>query len=234
MQNLKYLGFFFILYIGTTTGVLGQLNIKVGYTNGFTQGLNYNGVVSNFNKNIETQFILDDALDPINSLHGLELGLRYRLNSVGFELSWSNLSKRSDAFASLDNVNRIQTKLFTSLTEYSLGAENYFGYFGYGASVGYRHLSIKTDVPGSRRKRAELLGEPGWAGKFYLLFQVPGDKVALTFKPYVQFPLSEYALDNFESGLNSKYGFDSRSSVEKERFFMYGISILLYNGQQSN
>ncbi len=233
MQNKIQFVFIAIITLGLFPQIWGQVNIKVGYTNGFTKAPGYNDIVNTFNNNVESNLKLNDALDELKSLHGLELGVRYRINNVGFELSWANLSKRSDAFASDQNINRLQTRLFTSLSEYTLGAENYLGYFGYGASIGYRYLSIKTDVPGSRRKRTELLGEPGWAGKFYVLFQIPGDKVALTFKPYIQFPLSEYNLDNFEKGINEKFGYDARASVPTERFFMYGVSVVLYNGRQN-
>lgn len=221
-----------ILFLMSAVISLGQWNIKVGYTNGFTQATDYNDVVNNFNKNVENIYLLDDALDPLTSLHGLELGIRYKINTVGFELSWANLNKRSDVFASQNNINRLQSRLFTSLTEYTLGAEKYYGILGYGASLGYRHLSIKTDVPGSRRKRSEITGEPGWAGKFYLIIQIPGDKVALAFKPYVQFPLTNYEMGRFEEGLNNKFGFSTRDNVASERFFMYGISVVLYNGKQ--
>jgi hypothetical protein len=209
-----------------------QMNIKVGYITGRTEAQSYNDIVDHFNRNIESVYVLDDALDPLRWMHGLELGVRYKIRNVGFELSWSGLQKRSDVFASQNNVNRLQSRLFTGLTEYSLGAENYYGFFGYGASLGYRYLTIKTDVPGSRRKRSEILGEDGWAGKFYLIFSLPGDNVALAFKPYIQFPLTEYSMDGFENGINSKYEFPQRDFVSPERFFMYGISVVLYNGRQ--
>lgn len=253
MANIKYLFYFAVVFLyfykyimpgfikvfqisvivlASHVLVLGQLNIKVGYITGRTEAPGYNDIVDHFNSNIESVYILDDALDPLRWMHGLELGVRYKIRNVGFELSWSGLQKRADVFASLNNVNRLQSRLFTGLTEYSLSAENYYGFFGYGASIGYRYLTIKTDVPGSRRRRSELLGEDGWAGKLYLIFSLPGDNVALAFKPYIQFPLTEYAMDGFENGINDKFDFPQRDFVEPERFFMYGISVVLYNGRQ--
>ena len=60
-----------------------------------------NKVVDNFN----TKYVkLDDKLDQFRSMHGIEIGLRYRLNRVGFELSWSSISDRSDYIGNINGT----------------------------------------------------------------------------------------------------------------------------------
>lgn len=226
----------FILTISLYLSVIGQFNIKVGYASGFTKAPILNTIVDKFNGdfiNNNPEGKLDDMLDHIRSLHGVEVGLRYRMNAVGFELSWHNMSHKSDVIGTLNNKSSFQDKWFTSLTEYALGIENYFGNFGYGASIGYRTARIKTDITGAPRKKRLVTTESGMASKFYLIFQYPGDKVGIAFKPYVQVPLKDADVSSFDQELNAQLN-NSYLAVQPqaEKFFLYGISIVLYNGKQ--
>ena len=114
-----------------------------------------------------------------------------------------------------------------------MGVENYFGNLGYGASLGYRTVRIKTDISGAPRKKRSVTSESGFGSKFYLIFQFPGEKVGIAFKPYVQVPLKNLDISNFDQELNVQLD-DSYMAVrpQEERFFMYGLSIVLYNGRQ--
>lgn len=224
-----------VLMILIPTMAYNQFNFKIGYNGGHTKAPNMNSIISQFNNEFESKYggKLDDALDDVKFLNGLEIGVRYRLNSVGFELSWNNMSDKSDAFGSLVSGSRIQSKWFTSLTQYALGVENYIGNFGYGASFGYRSASIKTAIEGTQRKKSEIVNGSVWTSKFYLLYQIPSRVVALSIKPYVEIPLKSYDITNFEQELF--YKLDNSYISPKpinERFMLYGISILLYNGPQ--
>ena len=213
-----------------------QINIKVGYTGGFTKAPVLNKIVNDFNQSFiskNTNGRLDDVLDEVRSLHGLEIGLRYRLNSVGFEASWCSISDKSDVFGVLDDKTNFSDKWYTSLTEFSLGLENYFGKFGYGASIGYRTARIKTDIAGAPRKKRLVTNESGLAPKLYLIFQFPGDKVGIAFKPYVQFPINKLDVSSFDQELNAQLDKNYIAvSPQDEKFLIYGISIVLYNGKQ--
>lgn len=225
---------FIIIFLNANS--FGQLNIKVGYSNGITNAPVLNKVVTDFNDGFVKKFSggsLDDKLDIFKSMHGLEIGLRYRMNKVGFELSWNSMSDKSDVFGKLQNMSNFQDKWYLSMTEYSAAIENYFGHFGYGASMGYRTVRMKTDITGAPRKKKSVLEDSGFANKFYLIFQFGGDKVGIAFKPYVQVPLRNLDISNFDQELN--YQFDDAYIAirpQEDRFFMYGISIVLYNGRQ--
>ena len=212
-----------------------QLNIKIGYTGGYVRASAMNDIVSRFNQDFESKYggKLDDPLDKIKFLNGLEVGARYRLGSVGFELSWNSMSDRSDAYGGLSSGTRLQTKWFTSLTQYALGIENYFGNFGYGASFGYRTVRIKTAIEGTQRKKSGILSESGLTSKFYLLYQFPGQVVALAFKPYIEIPLKNTDITNFDRELFYRMDISYTPAQQTfERYMMYGISIVLYNGPQ--
>lgn len=227
-----------VICIALYFSAAGQVNLKVGYAGGFTKAPVLNAVVSKFN----TDFVsnnpsgrLDDALNDFRSLHGLEIGVRYRINRVGFEVSWNSMSDKSDIFGTMADKSTFQDKWFLSLTEFSTGIENYFGHFGYGASLGYRTARLKTDIPGAPRKKRSVTHESGLASKFYLIFQFPGDKVGIAFKPYVQVPLKNLDISSFDQELNVQID-NSYMAVkpQEERFFLYGISIVLYNGRQQD
>ncbi|MBK9257194.1 MAG: hypothetical protein IPM42_17090 [Saprospiraceae bacterium] len=209
----------------------GQFNIKVGYRGGFSKMEGINNVLDRFN---EKYFTLEDKFDHVRSLHGLELGLRYRIGSVAAEVSWCNQSSKTDALGRLPSGSSFQDKWFYSLTEWSMGLENYIGdYFGYGASIGYSTLNIKTDIEGSRRKKRLAASDNAYNTKFYIFYQYPGEKVAIAFKPYIQFPLRPYNISAFDQDLNVAID-PSYIAVpgQQEKLMIFGLSILLYNGRQ--
>lgn len=223
---MKFLGVITLIFywiVLPSYGVFGQFNIKVGYNAAFVEAPRLNNMVDVYNSGLVKPY---DVLDKFSSLHGLELGVRYRIGNTGFEASWHSGLNTSDVYAEIDGSN-YSKKYFISLTEYALQAENYIGYFGFGAGLGYRTARIKTDIPGSRRKRQELDASSGFNGKLYLIFQIPGEKVALAFKPYIQIPLSELSFPGFAEQL----GLDA-STETKDRFRAFGFSIVLYNGKQ--
>jgi len=65
---------------------IAQLNIKVGYAGGLVQAPELDKVVDDFNakfKAVNPAGRLDDELDRFTSVHGLEIGLRYRTGNLG-------------------------------------------------------------------------------------------------------------------------------------------------------
>lgn len=223
---MKIIGVFSLIFcciVLSTSTVTGQFNIKVGYNAIFIEAPNLNRMVDIYNSSLENPY---DKLDKFTSLHGLELGLRYRIGNTGFEASWHSGLNTSDVYAQIGGSN-FSKKYWISLTEYALQAENYLGYFGFGAGLGYRTARIKTDIPGARRKRQELDASSGFTGKLFLIFQIPGDKVALAFKPYIQIPLSDLSFPGFAEQLGS----DPATDIN-DRLRAFGLSLVLYNGKQ--
>lgn len=236
MQKKKIYSLLVLLALVVISKTNAQFNIKVGYSGGFTKAPVLNGIVDRYN----IKFGKADApLEQFRSLHGLEIGLRYRLSRVGFEVSWNSMTDRNAV------VGRpvtgpstgvfFQDKYYLSLSEFSFGLENYFGNIGYGASIGYRTARMKTDITGSTKKKREVLSESGLCSKFYLIFQYPGDKVGIALKPYIQLPLADLNMRNFDTELNRELDGNTNyvaPDPQKEKFMMYGFSIVLYNGKQ--
>jgi hypothetical protein len=221
-----------IIYLHPSS-LSAQLNIKVGYSGAWPQDARVNEIIDKFNAGIGS--LLEKPMNNFSSMHGLSVGLRYRSKKVGVEASWQSLSDRSSYTGKVNGVNgpvTVNDKWFLSETEYSLGVENYFGRFGYGASIGYGTMRIKTDISGSRKKR-EVVNTSAPLGKFYLIFQYPSNNVAAAIKPYIQFPLGDYDITNFDKDLFTTYDANYTSSQSYiNRNTTLGISIILYNGPQ--
>lgn len=236
MLNGIRIGLAAALAVLLVSPVFGQLNLKVGYMGAATPAPVVNKIIGDFNTRVVGTFAgsrLDDQLQDFNYSNGMEIGLRYRMGHVGLEAGWSYVSDKSDVLLSKADGSLFQDKWFLSLTEYSLGVENYFGYFGYGASIGYRTARLKTDIPGSSKKKRTVVTESAPASKLYLIFQFPGDKVGIAFKPFVQVPLKKYDVSGFDQEINGQIDPSwVAPKPQNEKFLIYGISILLYNGKQ--
>lgn len=212
-----------------------QLNIKIGYNGGYSSAPAMNGVITQFNNDFVSKYggKMESPLDEVKLMNGLEIGARYRMNSIGFELTWNSMSDINEVYGNLSSGTKFQSKWYTSLTQYALGIENYIGNFGYGVSLGYRTAKIRSAIDGSKRKKSNIVTESELVSKFYLLYQLPSDVVALAIKPYIEFPLNDIDIRNFDQELF--YRIDPSYISPKpinERFMLFGISIVLYNGPQ--
>lgn len=237
MKPLKHhITLVFCIFFCLSQGhLLAQLNLKVGYNGARVNAKKTNEIIDQFNKTLLAQSTnFHDDLNTIKFMHGIEIGLRYRLRNIGFELGWSSISSKGDVYANLVDNKLFQDKWYYSLTEYSAGVENYFGKFGYGASIGYQTYRIKTDITGVQRKKSLIEAENALTSKLYLIFQFPGDLVGIAFKPYVQIPLGKYNISAFDQSLNEQIqaGYQSTGNYEED-MKLFGISILLYNGKQN-
>ncbi|MEZ4909239.1 MAG: hypothetical protein R2774_00090 [Saprospiraceae bacterium] len=225
----------FVLSLFKYDALYSQLNLKVGYNGVKLNPKKTIEIIDKFNTTLLSQSTtLHDDLNKIKNMHGIEIGLRYRIRNIGFELSWSSISTKNDVYATLSNDQLFQDKWYYSLTEYSLGVENYFGKLGYGAALGYQTYRIKTDITGVQRKKSPVVTESGATSKFYLIFQFPGDLVGIAFKPYFQIPLGKYNISSFDQTLNEQIqeGYQSTGNYDED-MQLFGISILLYNGRQN-
>jgi hypothetical protein len=224
----------FFLVALTETPSFCQFNIKVGYSGAYTNDIEINNIISTFNNNYGQK--LEDDMDPFTSMHGLTIGLRYKIKSFGMELSWQSLSGKSDFIGDIVNGNvnvpNVSDKWFFSDTDYSLGLENYFGRFGYGASFGLGTLRMKTDIVGSSRKKRTVMSETSPLGRIYVLFEYPGDKVSASIRPYVQFPIGQgYNTFAFENDLITTYD-PSVTLIDGtyQKSMIFGLTFALYNG----
>jgi len=225
-SNLKLLkSLVCLLIFCTAINLNGQVNLKVGYSLGHTNMEQTKSIFDRFNTNNPQA---EQKLTPTNLFHGIELGLRYRFQNFGIDLGLSTISGNSEAhnvFQEDGSLGNDQWK--TSIVSYSIGLENYFGAFGYGANIGTQKLKYKTNFTNSDGKKT-VFDESVLTSKFYLILEVPSNVVAFSFRPYIATTWKPYNIQGIEML------FDPQSTLPKSDFdqdlVVYGISFLFYPG----
>ncbi len=223
---LKY--FFLLVCILYTSEVFSQLNLKIGYITNYINSDINNQIFDHYN---ETKPGLSSTFGKLHFLHGIQLGLRYKINMAAIEFTWEN-SSRSRMAIGEDPITGayFDKNLFYKLSSYSIGLQNNFGAFGYGATIDSRTLRVQTNIGSSEDKR-EILSDTGLSSKFYLSFNVDsGDFMSMSIQPFIQIPWENVNLFNIENEL-----IDNTMNMEdefNENLIVFGLSIVFYNGAQ--
>lgn len=206
-----------ILLIGfCSVHVQAQLSIKTGYIFNYTNPTQYNKVVQQFNADNTLE---NQAFSDLHILHGFLLGLRYDWEYLAFEFGWNNKFKNFNT-----QVSGEEQDLFYRVNSLSFGIENTFNHFGYGASIDLNQTIVKfrETRTGSKRK---ILNEFNWSTQLYVAINTKGvSAMRLSFRPFIQIPLTKVKLDNFDQELNNG------NSTEQESAPVFGLKILFING----
>ena len=223
---LKYI--LSLLFISLTNIAVGQFNMKVGYAFGHSNLEQTKSLFDQFNANNPQA---EKTLNPISNYHGIELGARYKFNHVGIDLSFSSTSGGSDALNVFQSDGTLGADEWgITLVNYAIGLENYFGNFGYGANIGMQKLKYKTDIVGNKSKKT-VFSESVLNSKFYLILEVPSNKIAFSVRPFISTTWKPYNIKAVE------LVFDPQSTLPTSDFdqnvIVYGISFLFYNGPQN-
>lgn len=225
LKLLKYI--FCLLIFSLTNTLLGQTNLKVGYAFGYSKLDQTKSVFDRFNT-LNPQ--AEKKLTPVKYYHGIDLGLRYKFNHFGIELGLSSVSGNTEALNVIQGNGTLgKDEWKMSIVNYSIGLENYFGSFGYGASIGTQKLKYKTNFETSDDKKT-IFDESVLSSKFYLILEVPSNSIAFSIRPYISTTWKPYNIQDVELLLNPSS--DLPASDFDQDLVMYGISFLFYNGPQ--
>ncbi|MEM9545908.1 MAG: hypothetical protein AAGA77_08040 [Bacteroidota bacterium] len=216
-----------LLFLGITSTVIGQANIKVGYNLGYANLGATKSVFDRFNA-LNPQ--AEQSLSPARFYHGIELGLRYKFDNLGIDVGVSSSSGSSEAINVLQADGSLGNDDWRiSLFNYSIGLENYFGTFGVGATIGNQTLKYGTNFSASSGRRT-IFEESVLNSKFYFIIEVPSKAVAFSLRPFITTTWSPYNIQDVELQL------DPQSTIAPseldENIMMFGISFLFYNGPQ--
>ncbi|MDF1696601.1 MAG: hypothetical protein P1U56_12245 [Saprospiraceae bacterium] len=228
-SRIKILRFsLFLLFLSLQYGSNGQVNLKVGYNFGYADLEQSAAIFERYN---EDNPQAEKFLTPINKFHGIDLGLRYKFKNIGIDLGLSSTSGSSEALnVMLSNGSLGKNEWRTSLLNYSVGLEYFIGNWGYGASIGTQKLTYKTDFTSGAGKKT-VFDESVLASRFYLILEVPSNKIAFSIRPYISTTWSPYNVQDVELEFNSQ---SSRPSNEFDMdILVYGISFSFYNGSQN-
>lgn len=222
---LKYI--FSLLILSLTSSIYGQLNFKVGYTFAYSNLDKTAEIFDRFNA-LNPQ--AEKQLKPTKAFHGIDLGLRYRFEHIGFDIGISSISGSTEALNVMQangGLGKDEWKI--SMVNYHFGLENYFGVFGYGGTIGIQKLKYRTDYVSSEGKQT-IFDESVLSSKFYLIFEVPSNKIAFSLRPYIATTWEPFNLQSLEKT------FDPQSTIPpselEQDILIYGISFVFYNGRQ--
>jgi hypothetical protein len=212
----------------TVCSIYAQFNIKVGYNGNYANLEKTTSIFDRFSSEYTSE---NQELKSINFFHGIEFGARYKLSkNFGFDFGLSatnGKSKASDLTPLSSELSEIEWKI--SQNSIYIGLENYFGIFGYGASIGYQKLKYKNKT-NLISEDIEVLNQNALNSRFYLIFEFASNKNAFSFRPFVSINWQSYNVYNIE--LTSFPDSNLMSTDFKEDFMVYGISFMIYNGPQ--
>ena len=212
-----------LMIILVSTSIYSQVNVKIGYNIGFPQ--------LPVNDDILAQYSPADSevIDPFSAtsfMHGIQLGLRYRVGNIAAEVGWESISRDRTALtyrAANDSFTDRQYNY--SLSGLSVGVDNYFGRFGLGSVLLYNKLSIDRTIGNNN---LGIVNDRKLALRLQFIWQVQeSEMVALQIKPYYQFNLKGYNLSNLANDLDVSGSIDANESPK-----IFGISLIFYNGKQ--
>lgn len=223
-------GFACCLFLCIVCSASAQFNIKVGYSGNY---MNLEKTADIFER-YSAQFNEDEkVLKQPRFLNGLELGARYVYqNRIGIDLGISSVRGANEVKnISIAAGDSFDTEWKASISNIYIGLENYFGWFGYGATIGYQRLRYrnKTSIVG---ENIEILQQNALNSRFYFILESVSNQTSFSLRPFVSINWEPYNLQNVELELFP----DSTTSAVSfdENMMIFGISLVIYNGPARN
>jgi hypothetical protein len=199
-----------------------------GYVYGYSNIPALSGIVDSFN--IKTPK-LSSPMSHVNSMHGMVLGLRYRIPHLSLEFSWANtfarVSNRSTAGAT-----EVKNTLSFSSNTFSLGGEFYFGKVGVGGSFDLNTYKVTTAKPGFSIRDDSYSGKSSLTNHIYLSIELPiNERMSLSFRPYVQLPTTSF--DFYRTAVHLNTELSTNIGQFQNHVTTYGIKIIFFNGEKN-
>ena len=225
-MSVKYFrGLASCLFLLVVCSAYGQFNIKVGYSNNYAKLDKVSDMFERYTASFEDE---NKVLKPVNFHNGIELGARYTFgNHIGIDAGLSSTRGTNDVNdISIAGSTSFDTKWKSSLNHYYIGLENYFGWFGYGATIGYQQIKFNNKIDAS--DYVEILKQNALNSRFYLIVESVSNQTSFSLRPFVSVNWESYNLHNIEMELFP----DSNTPVSSfdEDMMVFGISVLIYNG----
>ena len=217
-----------IILILNTRTVEAQINAFVGYVYSRNEdGKIFNNIIERYNTRNPA---LLQPMSYLKALHGVDIGIRYRIPSVSFEFNWINkFNQINDRVIASDNTEYRNYIYFKSQT-FCLGTEFYYNWVGIGASIDWNHLIIKKEKSIDRIKE-EWLSQSGLTNHIFLNFEFNmNDAMAMSIRPYVQLPLYKNDFYDVEKKLNPDFATTADPTKYQQKVINWGFKLLFVNG----
>ena len=224
-------GLFCLIFILNVRIANAQINAFVGYVySNNNDGKVFNNIIERYNTSNPT---LLQPMKLLKILHGVDIGIRYRIPAVSFEFNWINkFNQINDRVKASDNTEYKNTLYYKSQT-FCLGTEFFYDWIGIGASLDWNHLIIKKEKS-TDRIREEWLSQSGLSNHIFLNFEFNmNDAMALSIRPFVQLPLYKNDFYNIEAKLNPDIARTSDHEMYKHKVVNWGFKLLFVNGTKT-
>lgn len=218
---MKYV-FLFLSTIGFASHTDAQFNSKVGYTGSYYTFGTINEIFDEYN----AASTFDKELESLHILHGLQLGLRYRVSNFSMELGVTTGTATSEAVG-IENGMRQDVRWKASAFDYHLGLTQHIDNIGIGATLTRTRISIKKYNTVST-EFADVTRSHNMGLNVFFQWEVPGAYTSFAIRPFYQFMFDSYDQAPVRDALAPTYGGDTNDSVR-----IFGLSILFFNGSQS-
>lgn len=203
-----------------------QFNFGVGYSLGYLNPENDQAITNAFN---EDRPWLEDEIEPINSIQGIHLSLRYRLDFVALDFAFRNKfrTKKSNGIDPSTSAT-FQRNLTHRFISYSLGIESFVGKFSYGGSIELENFAIRTEVTGIDGDFS-IFKKYGLGSHLFVSFNLDaGDTLDFSIRPYVHVPWQRYNITSVNQELNEGLA----SNRIEDNYLNFGIMFIFYNGSK--
>jgi hypothetical protein len=206
----------------STLNLTAQFNLKIGYNASFPSLSTTNELLAGFQ--VPNQEIVE-SFKKLSFMHGIQLGLRYRLGDVAFVAGWERISRDRSALSLATLSEAFTTRTYDfSFSGFHGGFESYYGSFGFGSTLHSTRYKVSRQVS---TNNLILLNDTKWNLRLKLIWVLQeSNLVSVSIQPYYQFGLSDYDISAFATDISG----ENVNQLESPRFL--GISFVFYNGRQ--
>jgi len=223
---------FFNLFL--LTGLYAQINSEVGYSVSYMSLNQTNNIIKLYNDgdNLKANESVLKPIKQIHILHGFNIGVTYRINTLKIGAFWNNLAaSRVGTRGIVKEDIGVEKNFYFNNNTFSLGAEFVVNHIGFGATIDYNKSTIKTKL---KNTSAKVLLSPetqytNYSNKVYLIFYARAtEKFGVELKPFVSFPWKK----NDVSELANLLDVGSGLTFKGEKFMHFGLTFCILNGFQ--
>ncbi len=216
---------YIIIALTIATTMSGQFNSKVGYSGAYVGFDQLNSLFDSYDE--QNKAWLENNLSGIHTIHGLEIGGRYRVSGLGFEIGLVSGSGKASAIGvSPDTGTKKEIEWKASLFDIHFNITQYFGNIGLGLGVVRQKLKLR-ELNSITDDFVDVTDQKNWNGKVFLQMEVPSKNVSFVLRPYYQFSLDPYDIQDVATALEVSATDGTSQDVQ-----MIGLSILFFNGPQ--
>jgi hypothetical protein len=201
--------------------VHAQVNLKAGYSLTVAEAAAHNAVIKAHEARLSEG--LDENYKPLEILHGLDLGLEYRWETIALEAGWRIKRNRQEG-SGVHTGTLFRNKLRYSMASFYTGIVQYLGPVRISASLDFTYIRnrLEFEQPAS----LTVFTDNAWGSQFSIGYVLKGSGPAsLVIAPQVQINWTDFNLGPLQSTLT-----EQPSGPVYEDYINYGITVLFLNG----